>query len=40
MDSLNESEYELIVISDFLKLRGLNKDLLYKIKDEKVSCIN
>lgn len=40
MDSPNESEHESIAIIDFFKSRGLSKDSLYKIKDEKVSCIN
>lgn len=40
MDSPNESEHESVAIIDFLKSRGLNKDSMHKIKDEKVSCIN
>lgn len=36
MDSPNESEHESIAIIDFLKSRGLSKDSLYKIKDEKI----
>lgn len=36
MDSPNESEHESVAIIDFLKSRGLNKDSLHKIKDEKI----